>query len=1539
MLYFAKKLCYNKLIKSSIVLKEGKSMILQKNKKLSFSIFSILILFVSMFIFAGCGGSTPTSFSVSGVVMCGSTPVKNASVETDLGVTTTTDETGAFSISNLTTATILSFSASGYVFTESKVIVNKESSGIVVNAEQMYTLTGRVLSNNVGVAGAKIIVSGLVNLTVTSDSNGYFTAPNIAGESHVSVEKDGMVFETKTATIDTNYIEFSGTTSITATVSGSDGAVLEVNGAPMSFENGKYSASNIALGSIVTPKLDGYHFEPTQMTVSRENQNLEFTAYQLYSITGTAKSGEVGISGVNILVNGKVAGTSNANGEFVLNDLWGENNITYSHSIFKFTGEKVDGATALTAVGTFNFSGKIVSNGVALENVFVTYNNDIILTNTLGEFTLNGVMLGDEITFSKDGFREITHTINATNSIILEMVEYYDATITITSDGEVLEGAKITLDGVEYESNDRGQIVLNNLIKDYSATLTCDGYTSAEITISKQNSTINVALSKIFDVNITVHSGSTVLANASITYNGTSATTNELGEFSILNLTKPTEITVSFENYNSKTLTASKNNTTLDFDLDYTISGYVYNGALGVNGEIKAESGASAQIVDGVYSITLKGADKIIPVVSGLNFTESETKGNDTVDFYASYSISGTLISEDVPVSNAIVTLFGGAEPQEYTTKADGKYEFSGLAGVYTLLISDSQDTTLNPQYYLITCGGEYDFNANGYAVSGRVESGGIGVSGVTVFAGDNSTTTDVSGNFTFDLLIGETVISAFKEGYTFDDDIEVSDDTIGLVINATYEVSGTVLSGTTPISDVLVTIGDKSTTTNSEGKFTLLGLIGNNELVLSKTGYSFTNININGYFNEIIYTTFSISGSASVGERVMSGATISNGKNSTTTNELGEFTLSGVSIGETITATLDGYTFNTITVTEYGQEFVFSGTYEISGTVTSGGRVVANVLVQLGEFSTTTDALGRFTLKNVNVFGEMTFTLAGYNFSPVNVDEPKGSLDIMATFAVNGKITIGGVGLSGVTISSNGISTTTNTNGEYTLSGLSTSGLLTVEKYGYDFEGTKIFTGASTLDFTATYWVTVVVSSGSVQLNGIILTLENGRYEEMGNGVFTVRGLVGENKIFADVNGYNTGEVVVTDHAENVAINMTYDVVLKINGAKLNNINISYSDEKGSYTDTFSDIQYILRTLTGTGRFEISLDGYRFTPNTDSYSIPKTVEISYQAVYTVSGRVTTNNGVGVSNMEISFKDVSTTTDTDGNYTLTGLIGDGTLYATLSATNCDTVLKSAYVSTSTTVNFTVSDSEYAWWLFQSGYQKLRDSETGYFSETKGSVRSVVDLGLTQINVNQTVYSTKQMERKDGQTRYLTLNSNYGTTFKDTRVAVVGYYDGNSLQYKHITGDSVNKPDGNGVVTGNFSGSWNTNLDLTGFKGTYGSEPTGLYIYNLTSAYFNTTVSRSGDSLTFTVTVDNPSDSFVANYKIQMASLSGVDPSDVTFKSIALTYTYDLNGNLKSVYSNESYDVYYGVNANTTSTLTETFTTDASKSAIDLSKYE
>ena len=71
----------------------------------------------------------------------------------------------------------------------------------------------------------------------------------------------------------------------------------------------------------------------------------------------------------------------------------------------------------------------------------------------------------------------------------------------------------------------------------------------------------------------------------------------------------------------------------------------------------------------------------------------------------------------------------------------------------------------------------------------------------------------------------------------------------------------------------------------------------------------------------------------------------------------------------------------------------------------------------------------------------------------------------------------------------------------------------------------------------------------------------------------------------------------------------------------------------------------------------------------------------------------------------------------------------------------------------------------------------------------------------------------------------------------------------------------------------------------------------------------------------------------------MASLSGVDPSDVTFKSIALTYTYDLNGNLKSVYSNESYDVYYGVNANTTSTLTETFTTDASKSAIDLSKYE
>ncbi len=1488
---------------------------------------------------AGCGESASSSFSVNGRVMCGNNPVSNAVVSTDLGETVTTDESGAFSFPNLSSATILSVSAEGYVIKEN-VLVNKATDNLVISAEAMYTLTGRVESNGVGIAGARVKVSGLVQLETMTDSFGNFTANNIAGESRVSVEKDGMIFESKIATIDNNYLVFSGTTDVTAVVKDENGeilneAVLTINGAEMDYSNGAYIAGSVALGSVVVPSLEGYHFEPSQVVLSRENESIEFTAYKLYSVTGVTQSGGSRVSGVSILVNGQAVTTSNELGEFTLSGLWAQNNITFSHPTFRFNGLTVNSAQEINVDGTFTLSGVVISGGSPLADVYVESAGNSTFTDANGEFKINGVALNSEIYFEKDGFETKTMTVTNTNSLIITTNEYYNANISVTSDGEALAGVTLMIGDTPYTSDEYGNILISNLTGEYYATLSLDGYTSTSITITKQNSAQNVVLNKIFDVEITVHSGDIVLSNATVKYGSVTTTTDESGKLTISAMTQPTEIKVSVDGYNAKSLTANKNNTVLDFDLSYTVSGSVTNGTLNVNGVVKTTDDTySADIVNGTYTIDLKGSKQLIAVANGLDFEENSVLQASVIDFSATYSISGTLTSEDILVENAEVSLVGVDGTVTYTTKTDGKFAFENLAGEYRLLVTDNRGVTLRPSYYTITNGGEYDFNANGYAIAGQVLNGGVGVEGVTVYAGNSSTTTDSSGNFRFDLIIGEVSVSAFKTGYTFDEAIVVDDENLNIIINSTYMVEGTVLSGNAPVSDVVVTVGEYSTKTDENGHYEISGLTGAVTIEFYKDGYTFSNIETSGYYGENVYTTFSISGSVSVGDSALDGATVSNGKVSVVTGADGAFTLSGISSGDVITVSKDGFAFNSITANAYGQDFVFNGTFSVSGSVSSSGRVISGVTVTYGEFTTITDGAGRFSLSGLNFYGTMTFTLSGYTFSPVEITGPVSNLEVVATFAVSGKITIGGVGLGGVIVSSGTVSTTTNENGEYTLNGLSTSGRLNVEKYGYDFEGNTRFTGATTLDFTATYWVTVKVSSGSVDLSGVVITANAGKVEENSANTFTIRGLTGTNTITADVNGYNTGSVTVTDHAVDIEITMTYDVVLRISGAKLNDITVNYTDENGEYSKTFSDVQVVLNNLVGVGQWNISRDGYRFTPNTDTYSIPKTVDISYQAVYTISGRVTTSAGIGVCGMTISFSDVSTTTDTSGNYTLTGLIGDGTLYATFSAENCDGITRSTYVASEGTYNFTVADNEYAWWLYQNGYQRIRSAD-GYYNETKGSVVSNAPIVG---EIVQTVYSTK---KKDNTGQYLVISNNYGTKMQDTRISVVGYYtnDSQSVDYKQVTKDSVNAPDASGVVTANYSGvGWNTTTP-DGYKQIYGSEPTGLSIYNLTSVYFGTTISQSGDNLVFTITINNPTDAVVNNYKTQMSAMSGTSPENITFSKIEITYTFDIESNLVSVRTVDTYTVKaFGINASTVSTLTETFTINDGTDLINKDNY-
>jgi hypothetical protein len=140
-------------------------------------------------------------------------------------------------------------------------------------------------------------------------------------------------------------------------------------------------------------------------------------------------------------------------------------------------------------------------------------------------------------------------------------------------------------------------------------------------------------------------------------------------------------------------------------------------------------------------------------------------------------------------------------------------------------------------------------------------------------------------------------------------------------------------------------------------------------------------------------------------------------------------------------------YNSQPYTRTAVSKILVADATYMISGTVTSGSSGLAGVTISFGNGNTTmTNDSGYFGLSGLAP-GSYTLTpsLTGHIFTPetlsvtiTSADAENQDFSEVFKHDINGQVTTNGVGLSGVTLSlGNGITTTTNGSGNYTLSNL----------------------------------------------------------------------------------------------------------------------------------------------------------------------------------------------------------------------------------------------------------------------------------------------------------------------------------------------------------------------------------------------------------------------------------------------------------------------------------------------------------------------
>jgi hypothetical protein len=251
-----------------------------------------------------------------------------------------------------------------------------------------------------------------------------------------------------------------------------------------------------------------------------------------------------------------------------------------------------------------------------------------------------------------------------------------------------------------------------------------------------------------------------------------------------------------------------------------------------------------------------------------------------------------------------------------------------------------------------------------------------------------------------------------------------------------TYDISGNVTSGGSPMAGVTITLSgarSDTTSTDSSGNYIFDGLLnGNYTITPGKTGYTFTpasrNVGVsNGdlisqNFSGTPSAIYSISGTVTNGASVLSGITMTlsgAASGTTTTNSSGNYTFSGLTNGTyTIAPSKTGYTFSPTSITTAinganlsGQNFTASCGYS-AVRLARATPVYYTSLQAAYNAAVTGDIIQSQAItftENVSINRNISVTLqggydCGYTSNSGNISSLKGKLQ---TYAGGGTLTI----------------------------------------------------------------------------------------------------------------------------------------------------------------------------------------------------------------------------------------------------------------------------------------------------------------------------------------------------------------------------------------------------------------------------------------------------------------------------------------------------------------------------------------------------
>ena len=375
------------------------------------------------------------------------------------------------------------------------------------------------------------------------------------------------------------------------------------------------------------------------------------------------------------------------------------------------------------------------------------------------------------------------------------------------------------------------------------------------------------------------------------------------------------------------------------------------------------------------------------------------------------------------------------------------------------------------------------------------------------------------------------------------------------------YDIAGVVRDGNgQPLPGVAITTGDgRVTQTGNDGRYTLEALrAGTYTVSAEKLGYTFAPVSrtitvwpdATGQDFTATALTYLVSGTVleNTGNPLV-GVTISDGDGRLTqTDADGRYSLELPTGVHTLTAEKDGYGFDPatreVTVPPDAADVDFTGTllvYSVSGTVVDEtGSPLVGVTISSGDFTTQTDADGRYSLELPTGVHTLSAEKNGYGFDPATreVTVPPDAADVdftgtLLVYTVSGTVVDDtGNPLAAVTVSAgNGNHTLTNNAGWYALTLPAGTYELSAALVGYDFGQTpqmvSVPPDAIGVDFTGvfqTYSISGKVTDSSGQpLPGVTISDVDGHTATtVTDGTYILSGLPpGVYMLQASLEGY----------------------------------------------------------------------------------------------------------------------------------------------------------------------------------------------------------------------------------------------------------------------------------------------------------------------------------------------------------------------------------------------------------------------------------